>query len=402
MTLALSGRSVLTFVTHVPFSLPAVRPSFRHRSYIHCVPPRPRLRRAVTSLSTQSAADTKKRVVFLGTPQVAAKTLSILHAASKQVDSTFDICAVVSQPPAPVGRKRVLTPSPVHALAETLSISTVLTPSKAGDTDFINSLVALSPDLCITAAYGNFLPTKFLNVPRFGTLNIHPSLLPAFRGAAPVPRALEQGVHETGVCILYTVLKMDAGPIVHSITRPLQGDEHAPELLEELFDTGTHALVELLPKVWTESLKLSPQDENLATHAPKLAKDEARLSFTENARIVHNKVRAFAGWPGTWADFVIVHPDEHDGNTTGKKQAKGEEIRLKVVRTTVLREEGGMCFSVHNVSFDEKQGYLRVTCGDGSMLGINEVQPPGKKVMDARSFWNGLRGKSLERKRLPY
>lgn len=401
MTLALFGRSVLTFATHVPFSLPAVRPSFRHRSHVHCVPPHHRHRRLVTSLSVQSAPDAKKRVVFLGTPQVAAKTLSILHGASKRVDSTFNICAVVSQPPALVGRKRVLTPSPVHALAETLSISTILTPSKAGDADFINSLVALSPDLCITAAYGNFLPTKFLKVPRFGTLNIHPSLLPAFRGAAPVPRALEQGVHETGVCILYTVLKMDAGPIAHSVKRPLHGDEHAPNLLEELFDTGAHALVDLLPNVWTESLTLSPQDESLATHAPKLAKDEARLTFIENARIVHNKVRAFAGWPGTWADFVVVNSDDPDG-TAGKKQAKGEEIRLKVVRTTVLRDEGGMCFSVHNVSFDEKQGYLRVTCGDGSMLGIIEVQPPGKKVMDARSFWNGLRGKSLERRRLPY
>lgn len=339
-----------------------------------------------------TSAAPKKRVVFLGTPPVAAETLRKLCAASEHPSASFTIPAVVTKPPAPVGRKRVLTKSPVHQLAEQLSIPTVFTPVSARDPAFLEQFSALSPDLCVTAAYGNFLPKAFLSVPPFGTLNIHPSLLPAFRGAAPVPRALEAGVTTTGVCVLKTVLKMDAGPLVARRERHLTGDEQAPDLLEELLAEGADALLDVLPKVWDGSAEFLDQDEAHATHAAKISKEEGRLSFTENACIVHNKVRAFAGWPGTWADFLLF----------GEDTKAPEEVRLKILRTVVLREEGGMCLGVHEVTFGEERNCLTILCDDGSKIGALQVQPPGRKPMDARTFWNGLRGKTVERKRVPH
>lgn len=266
-----------------------------------------------------------------------------------------------------------------------------MTPASAKDPGFLDQLRSLAPDLCITAAYGNFLPKAFLDIPPFGTLNIHPSLLPEFRGAAPVPRALEAGVQTTGVSILLTILKMDAGPVLAQRIRELKGDEQGPELLEELFASGSEALLDVLPSVWDGTAQHIAQDHDAATHAAKLSKDEARLSFTENACIIHNKVRGFAGWPGTWGDFVLRGTD-----------GEGQEVRLKVLETVVLRKEGGMCLGVHDVSFDEDNNCLAVTCDDGSKIGVLQVQPPGKKGMDARSFWNGLRGKSVGRKRVPH
>jgi len=163
-------------------------------------------------------SDARKKVVFLGTPEVAAQSLRRLIDASRADGAVFELSAVVSNPPSKSGRKKQLQASPVHALAEAEGIP-VLTPTgllkKYEDSaEFLEQMRELAPDLCITAAYGQFLPKSFLSIPKCGTLNIHPSLLPQFRGASPVPRALEAGVEVTGVTVLFTVFEMDAGPIV--------------------------------------------------------------------------------------------------------------------------------------------------------------------------------------------
>ena len=159
----------------------------------------------------------RKKVVFLGTPDVAALSLDLLLEASRQgKGGGFDVVRAVSNPPARTGRKKVLQPSPVQALAESAGIP-VMTPATARDDEFLAELESLEPDLCITAAYGQFLPQRFLNIPKLGTLNIHPSLLPRYRGASPVQRCLEAGEPETGVTVAFTVLKMDAGPVVRQM-----------------------------------------------------------------------------------------------------------------------------------------------------------------------------------------
>jgi methionyl-tRNA formyltransferase len=156
-----------------------------------------------------------KRVVFLGTPSVAAHCLeTILNSAEKSnVACGFECVAVVSQPPARVGRQRQVQPSPTHLMADANGIP-VFTPVSAKDEAFLQQMNELQPDLCITAAYGQFLPRKFLAIPKYGTLNIHPSLLPKFRGAAPIQRSIQADEGELGVSVAMTVLKMDAGPVV--------------------------------------------------------------------------------------------------------------------------------------------------------------------------------------------
>lgn len=225
----------------------------------------------------------QKSIVFLGTPRVASNVLQMLHSASL-TSSLFKIDAVVTQPPATTTNrsKKLLTKSPVHELAEKLSLPTYY-PEKSNSTEFLEKLESMKPDLCITAAYGNYLPKRFLAIPQFGTINIHPSVLPKYRGAAPVQRCLEAGtlnamlkptvqliqaIHnltkicvpfnhllflgdsESGVTILETVSKMDAGPILYQYSNKLSGQEKSTELLEKYFEIGTKELLNLLPSVF--------------------------------------------------------------------------------------------------------------------------------------------------------
>lgn len=237
--------------------------------------PRPRPLSAVASAAP-------KRVVFLGTPAVAARSLELLlDGARGGRGGGFEVAAVVSQPPSKSGRKMKLTPSPVHALAEAEGLP-LLTPPNAKDESFLGALEALQPDLCVTAAYGCFLPQRFLDLPGFGTLNIHPSLLPLYRGASPVQRSLEAGDDVTGVSVAFTVLAMDAGPILRQVERPLSGEEQAPELLLELFEAGTEQLLQALPSVWDRSCEgvLLPQDGAKATKAAKIERSESEVRLT--------------------------------------------------------------------------------------------------------------------------
>ena len=348
-----------------------------------------------------------KRVVFLGTPDVAAESLQILHNAAKD-GTLFELVAVVSQPPAPAGRNKKLTNSPVHDLAVRLQIP-LHTPENAKDDAFLTMLEALQPDLCITAAYGNFLPKRFLDIPKLGTLNIHPSLLPKYRGAAPVQRCLENGDQLSGVTVAETILKMDAGPILHQVKVPVVRNVKAPEFLSEMFYYGTKGLLDVLPSYFAGTATKVPQDNLEACPADKLSVAEARVDFAEaGATRVHNKVRAFAGWPGTWTMIsiggaaaervkiitTVVLPsgtpagEEEGGAGAGLPDNRRVMSLIKVRRRDVLDEQD-------EGDEESKIEVLRVVCGDGSLLGVLELQPPGKKVMAAKAFVNGLRGATL-------
>ena len=324
--------------------------------------------------SAAPSAGEKKRVVFLGSPGVAALTLGRLLDA----DSNFEVVAAVSQPPAPKGRKRILQPCEVQALAEERNLR-CLTPAKARDPEFLEELTALKPDVCVTAAYGQFLPKSFLSIPLLGTLNIHPSLLPRWRGAAPVQRSLENGDEKVGVTVLQTVLKMDAGPIAaQSVPRAVKEGDTAATLLDELFDEGCDLLInDVLPSLFDGSLEMREQNDSDVTEAPKLTKDEGFLNIHESpdarsvAEACRDKVRAFAPWPGT---FLNV-------------RAGDAAYRLKVL-------EARIGDAVDSVSY--RKPALSIPCADGSALDLLRVQPPNKKAMDAASFWNGLRGAELE------
>ena len=341
--------------------------------------------RAVRLLMTAtSAAAERKRVVFLGTPDVAARSLELLLAASAEPQSSFEVAAVVSQPPAKTGRKMKLTPSPVHALAAERSLP-LFTPPNAKDEEFLCALEELQPDLMITAAYGCFLPQRFLDISAFGTLNVHPSLLPLYRGAAPLQRCLEAGDAVGGVTVAFTVLKMDAGPVLRQQTRELNGDEQFPELLMEMFETGTELLIDALPSVWDGSCQatLSAQDDDAATKAAKVQREEAELDLGGgSATTAHNRVRAFAGWPGCWCWLQL---------------GDAPPVKAKLTRTRVADEspDDAAAASSSGRALALAPGGKAVQLGlaDGSVLEVLQLTLPGKKPVDAKAFWNGLNGR---------
>eukprot|EP00890_Picochlorum_soloecismus_P003429 jgi/Picsp_1/4087/NSC_01597-R1_methionyl-trna formyltransferase len=348
---------------------------------------------AKANLDSTTVEERKKRVVFLGTPEVAALVLKKLVYVSREEESTFRIVGVVTQPGRPKGRrnKGVPQPSPVEVFAREESLETILCPIKASEEDFLDTMRELSPDLCITAAYGNYLPSSFLKIPKFGTLNIHPSLLPAYRGAAPVQRAVEDGLEVSGVTVLYTVKKMDAGPILAQKEYQLNGDVQTPELLNTLFNLGTDLLVEKLPDVWSGRDKdyIVAQNDDIATHAAKLGKEEGRLNFHESALVCHNKVRAFAGWPGTYHEFEIYK----DGNDVP------DIAQIKILKTRLSSDGNSGKSAPENGKVAFSKDAMQIICGDGRVLEVLELQSPGKKSTNAQAFKNGLTGKYIKWKR---
>ncbi|KAK3426183.1 hypothetical protein EUGRSUZ_F02693 [Eucalyptus grandis] len=340
-----------------------------------------------TSSSSSAPTAKKKPLVFLGSPQVSATVLDALFNASSSPDSPFEVAAIVTQPPARRNRGKKIMPSPVaqYALDRGFSPELILTPERAGEESFLYTLRELNPDICITAAYGNILPSKFLKIPPLGTVNIHPSLLPLYRGAAPVQRAIQDGVKESGVSLAFTVRALDAGPVIASQRWEVDNRIKAPDLLDLLFSEGSKLLIRELPSLLDGSAqaKAKPQDETKATLAPKITPEESWLCFNEEAVALHNKVRAFAGWPGTRAKFALMDKENGQQNV----------IELKIITTRVCSEIRGEGGEVDGISF--AKGALLVPCGGGTVLEVLEVQLPGKKVVDAAAFWNGLRGQTL-------
>ncbi|GMH04342.1 hypothetical protein Nepgr_006181 [Nepenthes gracilis] len=343
------------------------------------------------SASTASSSNStkKKPLVFLGTPQVSVKVLDALFAASESLDSMFEVAAIVTQPPSARDRGRKVVRSSVaqYSLDRGFSSELIFTPEHAREEMFLSQLRSLHPELCITAAYGNILPSKFLKIPIQGTVNIHPSLLPLYRGAAPVQRALQDGVKETGVSLAFTVRALDAGPVIARERIEVDDNVKAPDLLDSLFDLGSKLLIHELPSILDGSARIraQPQDESKATVAPKIVPEEAWLSFDQKAIVLHNKVRAFAGWPGTRVRVQVVDMANSQQNV----------IELKIISTRVSGNLSIPGSEADDVTFID--GALAFPCSAHTALEVLEVQLPGKKVVSAAAFWNGLRGQKLKK-----
>ncbi|VFR00941.1 unnamed protein product [Cuscuta campestris] len=341
-----------------------------------------------TTIAAKSIPE-KNRLVFLGSPQVCVSVLDALLDAAAAPDSSFEVSAIVTQPPSGRDRGRKVMPSPVahHALERGYASDLIFTPVKAGEEPFLSKLKALKPQLCVTAAYGNILPSKFLNIPSKGTVNVHPSLLPLYRGAAPVQRALQDGVKETGVSLAYTVRQLDAGPVIAYEKLEIDDKIKAPELLELLFALGSELLIRELPSILDGSarVKAQEQDDSIATLAPKICPDESWLSFDEEASTIHHKVRAFSGWPGTRARLAVFDSRSNQSSI----------IELKIITTRVYSGRITQDGKTDELFFSN--GSLIVPCGGSTSLEVLEVQLPGKKVVNAAAFWNGLRGQTLKK-----
>ncbi|MEW5302586.1 MAG: hypothetical protein WDW38_002264 [Sanguina aurantia] len=257
--------------------------------------------------SLGSLSQPKHRIVFLGTPTDAAHVLQDLVQASQAPESNFEVCCIITRPQTPKysfpGQSVRKGPtSPVELLAHQLGLGhTLMSPATAKEEGFLATLRGMQPDLCVTAAYGGMLPQRFLDIPTKGTVNIHPSLLPLYRGAAPVQRAVQEGKQTVGVSLVYTVLKCDAGPVIDQQRVVTDNDIHAPELTRQLFKLGSVMLLKELPNILSGAARQTArtQSEAAATHTAKLTRQESYLDVSKEAFTLHNQVRAFAGWPGT-------------------------------------------------------------------------------------------------------
>ena len=296
------------------------------------------------------------RVVFFGTPEFAVPPLEAL------LGEGFDVVAAVTQPDKPQGRSRsTAVPPPVKQAAEAEGIP-VLQPVRPSDPEFVAQVRALTPDVGVVVAYGHILKPDLLAVPRRGMINVHPSLLPELRGAAPVEWAILNGLEQTGVTIMLMDAGLDAGPILHQIPHHVDPEATGGELSEHLSEMGAQALVEALALLETDGLKPRPQDHSRATYAPKLTREAARIPWDEPAERVARVIRGLDPKPGAWTEL------------------DGREVKLFGARVV---EDRGAPGEVRT-----RNDELRITTGRGAVA-VEEVHPAGKPRMAAAEWLRG-------------
>jgi len=300
------------------------------------------------------------RTVFMGTPDFALQTLEGLIAAG------VDVCAVFTQPDRAKGRGNKMTPPPVKILAESHNIP-VHQPVKLRDPEAVATLKELAPDLIVVVAYGQILPKSVLEIPPHGCINVHASLLPRYRGAAPINKAVVDGEKETGVTTMLMDVGLDTGDMLVKRSTPIGPEETAGQLHDRLAILGREAMEETLRQLCAGELKPQVQDDSLSTYAPMMKKEDGRIDWSRSAQEIHNLVRGLDPWPGA---FTLI-----DG-----------EI-LKIAST--LPQESGSGTPGTIVSASSRG--VEVACGQGSLL-IRQLQLPGKKWLQAADF---LRGKTL-------
>ncbi|UVS78308.1 methionyl-tRNA formyltransferase [Actinokineospora sp. UTMC 2448] len=299
------------------------------------------------------------RVVFAGTPEAALPSLRAFLASGRH-----EVVAVVTRPDAPAGRGRGLVRSPVGALADEHGIE-VLTPVKASDPDFKARLAELAPDCCPVVAYGNLLPQSVLDIPKHGWINLHFSVLPAWRGAAPVQAAIKHGDEITGATTFRIVRELDAGPVFGVLTEPIRPDDTAGDLLGRLAEAGAGLLVSTVDGVATGALAAVEQPADGVSYAPKVLVEDAKVDFKHPALAVDRLVRSVTPDPGAWALF------------------RGERVKLGPV-TTVADVD----LAPGELSVERK----RVLVGTAThAVALGDVQAQGKKRMAATDWARGVR-----------
>src|ERR1035441_3540647 len=241
------------------------------------------------------------RIIFMGTAELSCASLEKLCA-----DQSFQVVTVVTQPDKPKGRELKLTPSPVKILAEKLSLP-VLQPLKARDEQFISELRELKSDLMVVVAYGQILPQTILDLPQFACLNVHTSLLPKYRGAAPIQWAIANGDAETGVTIMKMDAGLDTGPVLATRRTPILPTDDAQTLHDRLAQLGAELLAETIPGYVAGNILPQPQPAAGASYAAKIKKDDGRIDWSLPAKRIWNRLRAFTPWPGGFT-FLAVEP----------------------------------------------------------------------------------------------
>jgi len=301
---------------------------------------------------------TPLKVVFAGTPDFAAQHLQGL------IDSPHQIVAVMSQPDRPAGRGKRLQPSPVKAVALEAELP-IWQPASLKNADSEATLSEYDADLLVVVAYGLILPAAILSIPRLGCLNVHASLLPRWRGAAPVQRAIEAGDTETGVSIMAMEPGLDTGPVLLTRTLPISTDHTSGTLLNDLAQLGIAALIDSLENIHTLLATAAPQDDSQATYAHKISKQEGALDWSAPADALARRVRAFHPAPGCYT---------HLG---------GDRLKVLSAHAVDASDEGR---SGEIIAADEHG--IRVGCGEGQLV-ITEAQLPGAKAQSVATLLRG-------------
>jgi methionyl-tRNA formyltransferase len=299
------------------------------------------------------------RVVFFGTPQFAVPSLEQL------IQSAHEVVGVVTQPDRPRGRGQKLTDAPVKATAVRQALP-VIQPARLRDPEVHEVLTSWAPDLGVVAAYGKILPESMLNLPRLGMINVHASLLPRYRGAAPVHRAVIDGMRETGVTIMRMVPALDAGGMFATVTRPIGADETSDVVERDLAQLGASLLIDVIDDLAAGRAVEEPQDESQSTYASKITKDEGLIDWRLDAAAIHNRVRGLYPWPHAFSYL------------------NGE--RLIVMRSHVAHEPA---HAAPGTVVDASKGMIQVATGHDGRLAIDEVQPEGRRAMAVRDYLAG-------------
>ncbi|MED4070279.1 methionyl-tRNA formyltransferase [Priestia endophytica] len=299
------------------------------------------------------------KVVFMGTPDFSVPVLKTL------IEEKYNVVAVVTQPDRPKGRKRVLTPPPVKVEAEKHGIP-VLQPEKISVEEEYKKVLSYEPDLIVTAAFGQILPSPILDAPQYGCINVHASLLPELRGGAPIHYAILQGKKKTGVTIMYMVPKLDAGDILTKVEVAIEEKDHVGTLHDKLSEAGASLLKETIPQLLNGELTPIAQDGSQATFASNIKREQEKIVWTKDGEEIYNHIRGLHPWP---VAYTTLHGDV-------LKVWWGEKVESE------KNEAPGTVFKI------EKDGFI-VATGNSTAIKITELQPAGKKRMTAAQVLQG-------------
>lgn len=305
------------------------------------------------------------KIVYLGTPEIAVKPLEYLIAKDD-----IEVLAVITQPDKPAGRGKKVLPPPVKECAEKHNINVFQPRLIRKDENLISHLKELKPDAFITVAFGQILSKELLDIPRLGTINLHASLLPKYRGPNPIQWAVINGDCTTGITTMLSDEGIDTGPMLIKKEIELTDNMDAAQLAEIISEIGGEYLYESLTKLDKNEIIPEKQDDSIATYAPKLKKEDSRINWQESAQIIHNKVRGMKPWPGTSTTF--------------------NDYQIKITETEVLKDKININTKIAGEITGIINGGIAVSTGEGLIL-VKKLQPSGKKVMDAASWYNGAR-----------
>lgn len=298
------------------------------------------------------------KVIFMGTPDFSVPVLQSL------IDEKYDVIAVVTQPDRPVGRKRILTPPPVKVAAEKHGIP-VYQPEKIKNEDELNPVLALKPDLIVTAAFGQILPNALLEAPKYGCINVHASLLPELRGGAPIHYSILQGKEKTGITIMYMVEKLDAGDIISQVEVEIEERDHVGTLHDKLSIAGAKLLIDTIPPLLEGNISPVKQDDSQATFARNIKREQEKIDWTKEGEQIYNHIRGLHPWPVAYTTM--------DGSVM--KIWWGEKVRE-------IRSSPGEIIRL------EEDGFI-ISTGNSTGIKITDLQPSGKKRMSAKDYLRG-------------